>query len=94
MRALARPLLVATLVGGAFLATPASATTRCVGEQTIFYACVVTPRVDTSGETVYCFYTGGSSCTEVAVPTPGLDGDVDVYCEGPATCRLIDITQR
>ncbi|HEV2889451.1 MAG TPA: hypothetical protein VGX28_03675 [Frankiaceae bacterium] len=98
MHALVRPLGLAALAAGTLLAQPAGASTRCVGEQAIFYACVVTPSVGV-GSTPLCVYTGGSSCQTVDVPVPVLSGTVGVTCGGalaacgsPALqCAAIDL---
>ena len=78
-----RPLLAAALAAGALLTTPANAATRCVGDASLYYLCVVTPGVGLGSEP-HCVYTGGSSCQNVDVPTVTPTGNVDVYCGGPA----------
>lgn len=87
-----RPLAAAALVTGALLSSPAGATTTCVGEHSILYACVVTPTVGV-GTTEFCFYLASSSCTPVSVPTPTVGGEVDAYCGGALNaCRITEFT--
>lgn len=89
MRAITRPLVLGTLVVSSLLATvPAVAAERCVGEDSLFYACVITPSV-TTGEETYCVYTGGSSCTDVDVPTAGTSGEAGVACGGSTMWILL-----
>lgn len=80
VRALTRPLVLAAVVLGA-VAVPASAATRCAGEESTAYVCVTTPPVGWEDHT-YCVYAGGSSCTDVTVPLPDASGSVDVTCGG------------
>lgn len=60
-----RPLLAAALAAGALLTMPADAATRCLGEHSRFYVCVVSQDPDPArplpmGEIeVYC---GGALC--------------------------------
>ena len=82
MRALTHPLVAGALAAVSLLATsPAVAAERCAGEASTFVVCVTTPGV-TTGEETYCVYTGGSTCTEVGVPTAGTTGEAGVDCGG------------
>jgi hypothetical protein len=73
-----RTLLAAVLAAG-LAGTPAGATTRCAGEQSLAWACLTTPGITSH---TFCVYTGGTSCTPVRVPIPDPAGTIEVDCGG------------
>ena len=68
--------LAGALAAGALLASPASARTDCLGEQSIVYVCVTTPEVGVGSHTL-CVFAGGTECRPVEVPVPTTEGEVD-----------------
>ena len=67
MKRLRLLLVAAVAVGSLAVAPAASAAVSCVGAEGVTVFCV-----DPTGRVVYstCVYTGGSTCTPVAVPGP------------------------